>query len=199
MTSLGSPIREYIVHARLRWLRNIIYRNVYEFVTCPDRWHELPSPFDFKVDTRTWEFRAESVIYRAERVTFLVPDSVMTAHPRGDHSLTDVDRALKRLDAWHRIMLQMSPHGDAIDMSIMPSPLNTNVSKRVWERELCDIRPSLRILEEEPSSEESEYLVIDPDFLGGAARQEESDVDMESAFSRWLLYKTACVIKVERN
>ena len=56
----------------------------------------------------------------------------------------------------------------------------------------CD-RRSLRVLEEEPSSEESEYLGIDPDFLGGAAAQEESDVDMESAFSGRLLYKTACV------
>ena len=58
----------------------------------------------------------------------------------------------------------------------------------------CDIKRSLRVLEEEPSSEESEYLGIDPDFLGGAAAQEESDVDMESDFSGPLLYKTACVI-----
>ena len=187
VTSLASPIREYIVHARLRWLRNIICRNVYEFVTFPDLWHELPNPYDFRVDTRTWEFRAESVIYRAEKITFLVPDSVMAAHPRGDRSLTDVERALKRLDAWHRIMLQMCPHGDAVDMHIMLSPVNTNISKRVWERELCDIRRSLRILEEAPISEESDYPGIDWDFLGGAARQEESDVDMESAFSGWLL------------
>ena len=65
--------------------------------------------------------------------------------------------------------------------------MNTNISKRVWERELCDIRRSLRILEEAPISEESDYPGIDWDFLGGAARQEESDVDMESAFSGWLL------------
>ena len=100
-------------------------------------------PFNFKVDTRTWQFRAESVIYRAKRRTFLVPDSVVTVLPRGDHSLTDLDRALKRIDGWRRIMLQMFPYGDVVDMSIKLLSVGTNVSKHAWERELCEIRRSL--------------------------------------------------------
>ena len=74
-------------------------------------------------------------------MTFL-PDSVVTVLPRGDHSLTDLDRALKRIDVWRRIMLQMFPYGN-VDVSIKLLPVGTNVSKRAWERELCEIRRSL--------------------------------------------------------
>ena len=88
-------------------------------MTRPALWSIVPDPFDLTVDSRTWKHYTDSVDYRAREVTGHVNPACMLSNLRrnnqGDlqeHSLSDVDRAAKRVDAWTRVMISPPVHSE---------------------------------------------------------------------------------------
>ena len=139
-------------------------------VTRPALWSIVPDPFDLTVDSRTWKHYTDSVDYRAREVTGHVNPACMLSNLRrnnqGDpqeHSLSDVDRAAKRVDAWTRMMMVLIPYRDAVSKQLVLSPVDPAISKRNWERHLCNIRRSFVLLESELPGKPSD------DCLGGTS------------------------------
>ena len=103
---LASAIADYIVFMRIQQVRALVERNIQEMVTAPTLWSSVPDPFDLSTDSRTWTHYVESVEFQARKVTWHVDPSIMRKQPRknAEHTLSDVDRAVKRVGAWSRLV-----------------------------------------------------------------------------------------------
>ena len=195
---LVQHIGQYIAFRRTMHVLQVTRRNLQEFITEPSLWFQVPNPLDGSIDGRTWQYWIDSVEYEARKVTSSVDVSIMLPARRtasnGEplaQSISDVDRAAKRLDAWTEIMLRMIDYAEVIDKNLILSPIDPSISKRTWEQHLFDIRRSVRILNEavatyvETDGLNFPYSAAD-DYVGGASPEPTSIVDRTGSLS---LYK----------
>ena len=178
LSMLVQYIAQRIAFHRIQSIQQVARRHIQELVTRPTLWLRLPNPLDASIDGRTWEYWVASFEHAAMQVTASVEASSMVAsrrQPNGEpcgHSLSDVDRAIKRLDAWARIMMQLIQYAEAVDLTLMLSPVDPAISKRVWERHLFNIRQSLEVLAETVPSYVNSFIDLSPDvyrqdYMGG--------------------------------
>ena len=74
----------------------------------------MPNPFNASIDARAWRHYMDCVEHEASKVARAVSSGITIAGSRSranglpeKRSLSDVDRAVKRLDAWANVMLRM--------------------------------------------------------------------------------------------
>ena len=137
-------------------------------------WFSVPDPFDLSIDSRTWMHYVDAVEFQARQVTSQVDISIMQAKPRqhAEHTLSDVDRAVKRLGAWARLLMVLIPYREVVCLQQIWSPTDPSISKRAWEYHLYDIRQSVVLLETETPQTVSEFCGTSPrrfDFLAGTS------------------------------
>ncbi|CAE7882126.1 unnamed protein product, partial [Symbiodinium necroappetens] len=145
-----------------------------EMVTAPTLWSSVPDPFDLSTDSRTWTHYVESVEFQARKVTWHVDPSIMRKQPRknAEHTLSDVDRAVKRVGAWSRLVMTLIPYRDVVSIQHIWSPVDPSISKRAWEFHLYDLRQSVVLLETETHQAGPEFCGVSPrhfDFQAGTS------------------------------
>ncbi|CAE7036636.1 unnamed protein product [Symbiodinium sp. CCMP2592] len=147
--SLAQCISHRIVVGRIQDVQRVVRANIREFVTSPALWLRVPNPFDVGIDARTWKHYMDCVEFESGKIT---PDDDIDAQRHRDlkrpdqHSLSDLERAIKRLDAWTRVMLRLIEHGEMVDITLILSPVDPLISKRAWERHLWSVRCRLAVL-----------------------------------------------------
>ncbi|CAE7445428.1 unnamed protein product [Symbiodinium sp. CCMP2592] len=77
-----------------------------------------------------------------------VPADVVI-HTQANQSLTHLERGVKHLGALVRLMRQLIPFHEAVDVSLWPSPFDVSVSKRKWEQWCRSVRVPTRLLKED--------------------------------------------------
>ena len=122
---------------------------------------------------------------QARQVTARVDPSIMLGDARKNlqglsekHSISDVDRACKRLGAWTRLMMSLIPYKDAVCKDLVMSPVDPSTSKRRWESHLFELRQCVDLLQNELPGTCGEFIDMCPDspaeiwkddFRGGAS------------------------------
>ena len=148
-TSLIQCISHHVTFERIQDVQRVVKTNIREFVTSPALWGRVPNPFDVSIDARTWKHYMDCVEFESGKIT---PGDDIDAQRQREskrpdqHTLSDVDRAIKRLDAWTRVMLRLIEHGEAVDITLVLSPVDSLISKRAWEKHLWSVRRSLAVL-----------------------------------------------------
>ena len=147
--SLIQCISHRVIFERIQDVQRVVKTNIREFVTSPALWVCVPNPFDVSIDARTWKHYMDCVEFESGKITPGAGiDEQRHREPKrpDQHSLSDVDRAIKRLDAWTRVMLRRIGRGETVDVTLTLSPVDPLISKRAWERHLRSVRRSLAVL-----------------------------------------------------
>ena len=182
---LASAISEYVIFVRIREVETVALRNLQEMVTQRSRWLSLSDPFDLELTVSAWRFHLNLVEQQARQVTARVDPSIMLGEARKNlqglsekHSISDVDRACKRLGAWTRLMMSLIPYKDAVCKDLVMSPVDPSTSKRRWESHLFELRQCVDLLKNELPGTCGEFIDMCPDspaeiwkddFRGGAS------------------------------
>ena len=150
---LASAIWEYVIFVRIREVETVALRNLQEMVTQPSLWLSLPDPFDLELTASAWRFHLNFVEQQARQVTARVDSSIMLGDARKNlqglsekHSISDVDRACKRLGAWTRLMMSLIPYKEAVCKDLVMSPVDPSTSKQRWESHLFELRQCVDLL-----------------------------------------------------
>ncbi|CAE7249021.1 unnamed protein product [Symbiodinium sp. CCMP2592] len=173
-------IDQYVIFHRILHIRSMALTYIQELVTCPGLWLHFPNPLHTQIDKRTWRHFMDCFEDRARKVTEWVDPQILvsglrpSAHgPRHVHSISDVDRAVKRVGAWARIMIKLLDYDGTVSLL---SPVDPAISKRIWEKHLFDIRQSLTVLTQTvPScvdtSVDTSSKAHEQDYLGGVTEK----------------------------
>ena len=169
---LVQYIDQYVIVHRIQHIESVALTYIQELVTCPELWFHFPNPLRTQIDKRTWRHFMDCFECKANKVTELVDPQILvsglrpSAHgARHAHSISDVDRAVKRVGAWARMMIRLLGCDDTVRLL---SPVDPAVSKRTWEKHLFDVRRSRVVVTRTiPSSVDTSSAARKQDFLGG--------------------------------
>ena len=186
MDPLRFAISQYVVCCRIEQIHDITMKFIQEMVTDSTLWDALPDPFAMYIDGRTWNHYIHSVIFRASHVTPFVSLNCMLSGQRvfngviRSESLSDVSRATKRLRVWTNIALQISACWRfGVKMS-MPSPVDTQKSKRMWEREIYQVRRSFLLLKSISQEIHNDIQEVSEEHFSGEVNHNDCDLFLYS-------------------
>ena len=155
MQDLELAISRLITERRIQAILRIALRNVPEMVTDASLWEKMPDPFLTTTDSRTWTHYIDSVEYEAGKITPFVRNESFLAQRRNPTSISDVDRAIKRLRLWASLASRINRYWSVGNKDLMPSPVDTRISKRKWEKGIYEIRQSILLVDAAISSQSS--------------------------------------------
>ena len=142
---LAKAIREYLFFDRVRLLKHFALQNIHEITAFPRLWTLFPAPFSSPHNDRDWRFWLSSAIQHCHAASQAMPRDIVLRQ-RSGCTTTDMDRCSKRLFAQVVLLLELIPHADVVDFSLWPSPFDTSISKRCWERWCLDMRSAIRVV-----------------------------------------------------
>ena len=130
-------------------------RHLHELTAFPALWSMYPSPFAMTADDQA-RVRQLGIAIRTSQqmVPYVPPAIVINTHP--NHSITNLQKSMKHFRAHVRLMMQLIPFHEAVDLSLWPSPFDASISKRKLEQWYFYARSAIRLLRESDNSSQLE-------------------------------------------